>query len=554
MSIDHQPHPASPGGAPADAESEAEVRARVDALDVQDLKAQRRASDAVLALGPRAAVPLIEALHAGPPAVRKSAAYLLGRLRPADPIAAALGRAVREDLEPKVRQNAAVALGRSGAAGAVPDLAAALETETAPWVRSSVILALGALGGEAARAALLAATPGSDLEREAIRKALDRTAPRRRAASWRMEGVPALDLRLRVPIGLEAIAREEAEQRLGGPVEEPGPGLLRPPAGAMPDAMIPALRCAYGLQVVAGDGRPIPLGSPPEAAAAIGALLTESAVLRGWRGWLDVPDDTVRYRFSLEGQAPDRGALRALLDAVRAACRPFGWIDSPSRYDLELKVVADEAASRAYLVPSFMPDGRFDYRVADVGASMQPVVAACLARLARTSDRAHVFDPTCGSGTLLIERGILDPGARLIGRDISPSAVAASKRNLEAAGMSTRADLAVGDAMEPATWPPCEEVVANLPFGIRTRRPEADLESLYAAVLAQLCSHLSADGRAVLYTAHRRLMERNLGRFGGRLRVEGRARVCAGGLWCHIWVLGRRRRSTLPAGRSSGRT
>ena len=511
----------------------------IRALDTEDQREQRQASDSVKAAGPAALPHLVEALASGPPQVRKAAAYLLSTHKGAEAATEALRRAVVADPEPKVRQNAAVSLGKTAAESAAPDLIAALNLETVGYVRRSLLLALGAVGGDAACAALRGVTAADEGEREALRKALDRCGPRPASVEWNPEGLRSLTLLLDVPVGMEAVARAEAEERGVGPVEPVRDGRLSLPPGADPVQAFPSLRCAYGLLIEGGEGAALP-PDDAERARAVSSLLSASIPLRDWRDWLRTGEDTLRYRFSLAGARLRRESLRDLLKAVRGTLAPLGLTDSPSRYDLEVVVEAGEDATRLSLKPSFMGDPRFDYRVKDVGASIQPVVAACLARLARTAPDVVVFDPTCGSGTLLIERALLDEKARLNGLDVSPTALASAQANVAAAEMSDRATLRRGDATDASAWPDCDELLANLPFGMRTRREEMDIEELYAAVLAHAAEKLRPGGRAVLYTANRRLLESALAPHRRRLKFIDRLQVESGGIRSGVWVLRKR--------------
>src|SRR5919108_5619724 len=127
-----------------------DVQALLRSLDTDDPRRRRVAGDRIARLGPDAVPDLIDALASGPPNVRKSLAFLLQAHRSSPAVAEALGRAVLEDPEPKARKNAAIALGKLTAGEAVGALAAALERGAGGWVRPSIILALGAIGGEAA--------------------------------------------------------------------------------------------------------------------------------------------------------------------------------------------------------------------------------------------------------------------------------------------------------------------------------------------------------------------------------------------------------------------
>jgi predicted RNA methylase len=497
-------------------------------------------SQELIAAGPKAVPALVDVLTSGVPAVRKSAAYLLGMHRRSIDVVPALTRAVVEDSEPKVRQNAAVSLGKIAAPQAVGAVDAALQREEVSWVRASLILALGAIGGEEAHAALRALSPRDDREGEALRKALDRCLPHRQVVEWRREAPWHLDLLLEVPPGLEEVALPEAAERGFPTIRRGGPGLLRCPPDLPPWELLPSLRCIYGALIEAGQGPPLPLEAPPASAGWVAELISASAALRSWRDWLTTEEGVLRYRFSLD-RPLRRDRLRDLLQVVREACLPLGLVDSPSNYDIELLAQADAEATRLFLRPSFVKDARFLYRQKDVGASIQPVVAAALARLVRSRGSKTVFDPTCGSATLLIERALLDPDVRVIGLDVSRTAIAAAKANVKAAGLASRVRLLKGDATQLEMWPRCDEVLANLPFGMRTRREEMDLAQLYGAILAHLAARLRPAGRAVLYTANRKTFEASLAPHRDRFQVADPLRVQAGGVWIHLWVLTARR-------------
>jgi 23S rRNA G2445 N2-methylase RlmL len=183
-----------------------------------------------------------------------------------------------------------------------------------------------------------------------------------------------------------------------------------------------------------------------------------------------------------------------------------------------------------------MLDPRFAYRHKDVGASINPVVAACLARLLRTFGEATVLDPTCGSGTLLIERAFLDRTSRLFGLDISRTAVVAARTNAQAAGLARRVNIGQGDATQSRYYRACDEAIANLPFGLRTGRADTDLARLYQAILDNLAECLRPGGRALLYTTNKKMLDGALAHHRATLTVERESRVLSGGLWGHISI------------------
>lgn len=545
--------------------SDRELSALIHALGSDDRHALHRAGERLKLLAqtqPKVRAALLHTLRKADAAARKGAAFLLGERRADAETVAALAAAVVEDAEPKVRKNAAVSLGRSGAQAAVAALRTALDRETVSWVRPSLILAIGAVGGPAAVAALEATTARDAVESEALRKALDHArastatsdAPR---LAFRPSYTGPLPLLLPTPIGLESVALAEARQRgLAAPTLF-SKGLLHCAEGTRPEAT-EALRCTYGPRIGLGKGPSLPLGERAELRAteqALRSLFEKSPGLAAVREFLTTPsfgDAELRYRFAIEtppgSPPPRRELLRLLLPTVRALCAPHGLIDSPANYDFELRVSPTHDGSLLVLVPSFLRDARFAYRVRDVGASIHPVVAAGLARLVDTGPGAQVLDPTCGSATLLVERAQLDDTSLLHGFDVSPTAVAAAQENLAAAGLAARIAIERSDARHKTSWQPATEVLCNLPFGLRTGRTELDergLEILYTAVWEQLDAFLSEAGQAVLYTAAERLLLSTFEKQPRRVGIRERLRIASGGLVSSAFVISR------PRGRTS---
>ena len=85
-----------------------DVRALVQALDTDDVRAQRRAGEQLRAAGSAAVPLLVDALSSDSSRLRKAAAFLLGTAAAPPEAIAALGRAAIEDPEPKVRKNAVI--------------------------------------------------------------------------------------------------------------------------------------------------------------------------------------------------------------------------------------------------------------------------------------------------------------------------------------------------------------------------------------------------------------------------------------------------------------
>jgi hypothetical protein len=156
-----------------------EITDLIQSLDTSDLKEQRRISDGIFSYGDSALPLLIEAIRSSSPSIRKSASYLLGHFKASPEAVPSLCEALLNDPEPKVRQNAAVSLGKTASAEAVDALTQAFEKETFSYVRPSILLALGAIADDAACNTLRSVVPNTDAERDALRKAgpLPATSP-----------------------------------------------------------------------------------------------------------------------------------------------------------------------------------------------------------------------------------------------------------------------------------------------------------------------------------------------------------------------------------------
>ena len=426
------------------------------------------------------------------------------------------------DESPQARRIAAIALGKRGGAGAVASLRAALEREEVLWVRPSIILALGKIGGDDVRAALAEIEPRSEAEAEALRKARDRVSGPATGFAWR-DGTTSEGVFATVPIGMEDVAiAEAAEKGIEASLVRPGLVALRAPLPGLRNQ----LRCVYDIRFLIAEG----------AVGAFGETVAKAKI--AWRDWIVSGSDSLPYRFSLENVRVTKQQFSDVLRVARETFAPLGLVDSPSSYAAMLRVEADDDATRIWLVPTFEADERFAYRLADVGASINPVVGACLARLVRGKGSRVVVDPTCGSGTLLIERALVDDASMLSGIDISPTAIRAATGNVIAARLAARIAARQADGGDPAAWPDrCDEVLANLPFGNRT--DARNLDGLYRRVVGNIGRTLAPGGRALLYTAHAKTLIALLRRTS-QLVIREERRVESGGLQVGLWLLEKR--------------
>ena len=238
------------------------------------------------------------------------------------------------------------------------------------------------------------------------------------------------------------------------------------------------------------------------------------------------------YRVEVRGFS-DRGEVsRKLASALDGQ----SLINSPSRYDAELRIEKRGRMVDVYIKLTCYEDTRFRYRVGSVPASIHPATAAAVLGYASKyrEEGARVLDPCCGSGTLLIERELLSPCISLTGVDIDGEALEIARRNAQAAGSEAR--FIRCDCAKYKTKELYDEIVCNLPFGNRVGSHQ-DNERLYAAILDNIPAWLRPGGFALMYTMEFTLLKR-LVRERPCLSMLAQSRTEAGGLTPGVFILG----------------
>ena len=213
-------------------------------------------------------------------------------------------------------------------------------------------------------------------------------------------------------------------------------------------------------------------------------------------------------------------ALKVKDGIVDAQRHRFGRRASVDRRqpDLALRVRLHDDRALLTLDLAGEPLDRRGYRLATHGAPLREQLAAAAALAADWSGlggKATILDPMCGSGTLLAEAGAiafglapnrlrarwafeslpgfersafdavraepipsLAPEARLVGFDRDATALAATQKNLEAAGLAGSVELAAGDAFELEAPGDSGLLLVTPPYGDRLESGAADWRRL----------------------------------------------------------------------------
>ncbi|MGI6367501.1 MAG: methyltransferase domain-containing protein [Anaerolineae bacterium] len=154
-----------------------------------------------------------------------------------------------------------------------------------------------------------------------------------------------------------------------------------------------------------------------------------------------------------------------------------------------------------------------DYQKVHLPASLRPSVAAAMVRLSAPRANDIFLDPMCGTGTLVIERGLAHRHGLLLGGDIDRAALAAAAENL--GPRHKPRELLQWDARQlPLCDASVDCIACNLPFGKQLSSPR-QLPGLYQGVLSEIARLLRPGGRAVLLTSAISVLREQVPRVGG---------------------------------------
>ncbi len=289
--------------------------------------------------------------------------------------------------------------------------------------------------------------------------------------------------------GLETLLAGELHD-IGLQVDRLGPGLVRTTlAGPLVSLMAARTMLTAGAMVELHPERSRDAAASKDALAhQIAEAIARPEVLALLTAWTRGP---IRWRLDFERG----GHRRALVWAAAARTRELAPVlrNQPRASTWEFVVTADE--QHLELRPHRYTDTRFTWRVADVPAASHPTIAAALARVAGAVAGEHVWDPFCGSGAELCERGRLG-AAHLHGTDLDERALAATRQNLSAARLI--ATLTQADALaHPPPPPGFGLIITNPPLG---RRLRGDAGALLERFAARVPSMLAPGGRLVWIT------------------------------------------------------
>lgn len=213
------------------------------------------------------------------------------------------------------------------------------------------------------------------------------------------------------------------------------------------------------------------------------------------RGVLSTLNTAGPLRFRLATGTPAAKEVSVTLEHA------LGWINDPG--DWSVNLMRSPAGWEAEVGPFYWTRrfGRFER----VPWSTKSVVAEILVRLAKLRPGQRILDPFCGTGTLLVAAGRLEPDLILLGSDQDPDAIDLARVNFDRFGVTGRLDIAMAECIQHPDRS-VDRVVANLPFG-KLVGSHAGNSRLYPAALEEIARVLADDGRVVLLTDDKRLFK-----------------------------------------------
>ena len=429
----------------------------------------------------------------------------------------------------KIRRYAVGALPKIGADSQEESALLALLNRTAsPGEKKFVLEALEKIGGMATLAALTDKNAPPRLEQK-LRAGTARQADPSAIQMERVLTNPAgVVLHLRSRAGLETFVRAEVQESAANAgkfrVERTAGGLVVVAALApFSLADIYQGRCFANVGFLLGRADPRGANFVNSLARVITSPLSRR-ILQTWT------NGTIRYRMNLPGQGHQRAFVRQLAEEVYALCPEILNDARDVTWTVDIYNQGGETAT-VELRPNITPDPRFQFRLGDVPAASHPPLAACLARLAGRMDHEVVWDPFCGSGLELIERGLLGGVERVVGTDLSQHAIEVAQKNFTAAKLTglpadfIRGDFreAAGKAIAPGS---VSLIITNPPMGIRV--PVADRRSLMNDLFSTAAGMLRPGGRLVVVNP----LQMEKAPFG--LERQFRQEVEMGGFVCRL--------------------
>jgi len=147
-------------------------------------------------------------------------------------------------------------------------------------------------------------------------------------------------------------------------------------------------------------------------------------------------------------------------------------------------------------------------------SSLQPKLARCMVNLSRPREGDVIYDPFCGTGTVMIEAGLM--GFETVGTDLVRRMIKGAKRNLNHFKVA-RYHLVAADALKPPIHR-VDAVVTDPPYGRSATTKGLTTASIIEGFLSKVADLLSGGGAICIASPKTLDITGMAGRLGFRVK------------------------------------
>lgn len=339
--------------------------------------------------------------------------------------------------------------------------------------------------------------------------------------------------------GLEKVAAEEIEQRLGGDVRKTDRGLVVFRVKEIdPDVLTlrtteDVFLLVWGSDELTYRATDLELIRRWTRSADWDTLFKIHHRLRPAKG-----KPTYHLVTQMSGEHGYRrvDARKALTQGLTTKI-PASWylVDENAWLEVWLTIQGSSAVCGLRLSDATMRHGT--WKREHLPASLRPTVAAAMVRLSETKPNHVVVDPMCGAGTILAEQHEAAPPyragpIRVLGGDLSTNSLHAAATNLRRVGQTL---LLRWDAAElPLATASVDRILSNPPFGKQLSTPE-EIGPLYRRIVPEYDRVLKVGGRAVLLVSEQEILEEATTTVGWKRERLVRVRVLGQSAVISVW-------------------
>lgn len=188
--------------------------------------------------------------------------------------------------------------------------------------------------------------------------------------------------------------------------------------------------------------------------------------------------------------------------------------------DLKIYIIKSGSVWQVGVFLTYRPLTVRLYRDANIPGAMNPTIAYAVNSLCNLEGKESYLNPFCGSGTLLIEAGLIYHNLKnVVGFDNDKKALTASIRNLKEAKLIEKVKIVEADLLENPDLGKFDVIASDIPFGMAILK-DGNLEFLYDKFVEYCLNHLNGNGVLAVYTSEHELFKSVISKYGFELTNE----------------------------------